>query len=119
MGVSSQRVVLDDDQWIVEGVMTQMRKLISISIPPSNRSLLSGSNVVGGMCSVVVVGTDVKKATSWKEEPGRKVKNACAKGSAVLNVVSSFLVITWLCYSLSLEVATLSTHRHLSPGSCL
>ena len=38
-----------------------MRKLVSISIPPSKRSLRVGSNVVGGTCPVVVVGTDVKE----------------------------------------------------------
>ena len=50
--------------------MTQMRKLVSISIPSSKISLLSGSNSVGGTCPVVVVGTDVKISASWKQEPG-------------------------------------------------
>ena len=50
--------------------MTQMRKLVSISIPPSNRSLLSGSNVVGGTCPVVVVGTDVNISSSLKQDSG-------------------------------------------------
>ena len=68
--LAPSRVVLDDDQSIVEGLMTQMRKLISISIPPSKRSLLGGSNVVGGTCPIVVVGTDVKISSSWKQESG-------------------------------------------------
>ena len=49
---------------------TKMRKSASMLIFRLMRSLRVGSNVVGGICPVFVVGLGVKITSSWKQERG-------------------------------------------------
>ena len=66
--LTASRVVLDDDQWIVEGLKTKMEKPASTSIPPSWRFALCGSTVVAS--PVLAAGPGVKIFSSWKPKRG-------------------------------------------------
>ena len=69
--------------------------------------------------SCLVVGPGVKISSFCKQERGRNVWSACIYGTKCRQLVLGDNMALVLTLSVSLEVATLCTHRHPSPRICL